>query len=540
MKGKHLIAILSALAVIGLLVHYCFFRLDLTEDKRYSLSAPTKSELKKLEAPVEVRLLLDGELNASFLRLRQATTELLDEMRIYGQLSYSIAAPEEGEKGIIAQLTPVVIHERAAGGQTVQTTVWPFAIVRYQGREAVVSLLRNNRGLSGEENVNLSIEQLEFGFAEAISSLTRKTVRHIAFLEGHGELTEDEVYDLSAALSRYFQIDRGTLTGNVDDLLGLDAIVIAAPQQPFTDEEKYQLDQYIMHGGRILWSLDGVRFSNNILSQEGFTPVIAQELNVRDLLFRYGVRITPTLLQDMQCLPVPVDVSTDPANPNFQPMPWYYAPLLLTSDQSPVTRGLTQVSSTFCSAIEAVGEADSLRKTVLLATSTATRAIGVPAEVDLSLVELDPQLFALSFVPVAAAIEGSFTSLYAHRLKPEGVQQQGPLLKQSVPTRQIVIGSGSVLRNEVQHGKVLPLGYDRYTGMQFANRDFAVNALLYLTDEDGLIDLRQKQLPLRLLNDKRARDMRTRVQVLTCLVPLLLLAMTGAIFLLIRKKRYNR
>lgn len=541
MKTRTLILALCALALANAVAHFAFFRWDMTQDKRYSLSPATRELVHGMQGePLEVRLLLDGQLNASFLRLRNAATELLDEFGVYGHISCSVSAPEEGERGIVEQLTPTVIHEKQKGGQTVQTQIWPYAILSQGGRQTVVPLLRNNRGLSGEENINLSIEQLEFAFAEGISSLCRKEVSRIAFLEGHGELDEPYVYDLSAALAKYFQVDRGSLTGDIRDILPYKALIIADPQQPFSDADKYQLDQYVMHGGRILWAMDGVRFSEDILSKEGFTPVIALDLRLQDMLFRYGVRISPSLLQDMQCLPVPVNVSADPENPNFQPMPWYYAPLLLTSQQSPVSKNLMQVSSTFCSGLEFVGEGDNLRKEVLLATSSASRALGVPAEVDLSLIELDKEQFHYAYIPVGAAIEGTFPSLFAHRMVPEGVVQTMPTLAESEPTRQIVIASGSVIRNEVQQGQPLPLGYDRYTGMQFANRDLLVNAVLYLADDENLISLRGKELTLRLINEKRARDMRTRVQTVTILLPLLLLGITGAIFLLIRKKRYSQ
>lgn len=540
MKSKVYIAILSALIIVNVVVQFCFFRIDLTEDKRYSLSDATKALLEQIDGPVEVRLLLDGEMNTSFLRLQSATSELIQEMSVYAPFHFHIDAPQSKESSVIAQLQPTIIHEKQRGGQTVQTALYPYAELRYAGRVTIVPLLKNNRGLSGEENINLSIEQLEFAFAEGLSSLMRTEVEKIAFLEGHGELNELQTYDLSLALSKYFQVDRGQLTGDVRDILPYKTIIIADPHLPFSDADKYQLDQYVMHGGRLLWAMDGVRFSEDILTTEGFTPVIAQDLKVQDMLFRWGVRITPTLLQDMQCLPVPVDVSADPEQPNFQPMPWYYAPLLLTSQQSPITRNLMQVSSTFCSGIELVGEEDGLSKSVLLATSNASRVIGVPAEIDLSLIELDQAMFVNRFIPAAVAVEGCFSSLYAHRMAPDGIVSSLPIKKASEPTKMIVIGSGSVIRADVQQGQPLPLGYDRYTGMQFANKDFLVNAILYLADDADLIQLRNKEMTLRLLNEKRSIDLRHRVQIITILLPLLLLLSTGLIFWWWRKKRYTK
>lgn len=511
-------------------------RWDLTEDKRYTLSPQTKALLQGLREPVDITIWLDGPLNPSFIRLRNAACQMLDGLSRHATLSYRTAIPDSREAERIG-LHPMVIHERQKQGQTVQTTLYPYATVRYAGRETTVSLLRNRRGLSGEENINQSVEQLEFCFAEALHTLSDPTTRRIAFIEGHGELDEQHVFDLMSELSRWFDVDRGVMTGNAEDLFHYDALVIAAPEKPFSEADKYQIDAYVRHGGTILWVLDGVQFSEDILSSDGFTPVIAKDLNLQDMLFRYGVRITSTLLQDQQCLPVPVNVSNDPAQPNFQPMPWYYAPLLLTSQASPITRNLGQVSALFCSAVEAVGEDDGLRKEVLLATSSASHLIAAPAEVDLSLSD-DAERFTYAYLPVAMSVEGTFPSLFAHRLPPEGVKTVKA--EQPQPAKQVVVACGAMIRNDVQQGKVLPLGYDRYTGMQFANKDFLVNAVLYLTDKDGLISLREREVALRLLNDKEAHRLSTHIQASTIAAPLILLFIAAFAVNTYRRKRYSK
>lgn len=540
MKIWKCIAILATLILVNISVYHFILRWDMTNDRRYSIAPTTKALLQELDAPVQVVVLLDGELNAGFQRLQRATIEIVEELgAVIGNrrsgIEYRVSA-EDIPQGIM----PTVIHERTHKGQTAQTTIYPFALVTYKGKTTIVELLRNNRGLSGEENLNHSIENLEFAFVEALHALTREKVEKIAFLEGHGELSESEVYDLSQALSYYYQIDRGVLgteTGVLDDYR---VVVIADPQEPFTEEEKYILDQYLMQGGSILWVVNGVRFSNETLSQNGMTPVIPLDLNISDMLFRYGVRVNPALVQDLQCLPMPVDVSSDPQYPNWQPMPWTYAPLLLTSQASPITRNLMQVSATMASCIEFVGGEDGLHKTTLLATSSNSKITGTPAEVDLSLFNGNENEFKYAFIPVAASIEGVFPSLFAHLLPPEGMQLHAPLRKHSEPTKQIIVAAGSTIRNEWQKGQPLPLGYDRYTQTQFGNRDFMVNAVLYLTDDTGWMNLRQKQLTLRLINDQRARDGRIAAQIISIVMPLLLLTIVGAAVILIRKKRYTR
>jgi gliding-associated putative ABC transporter substrate-binding component GldG len=531
------IATIAALVVVNLLVNLYVVRWDMTDDHRYSIAPTTKQLLQTLDEPLEVTILLDGELNTGFQRLQRATIELLEEFQARSEntsIRYRVST-----ENIPQGIPPTVIHERTHKGQTAQTTVYPFALLHYKGQTSVVELLRNNRGLSGEENLNHSIENLEFAFVESIHTLTRDSIEKIAFLEGHGELSEREVFDLSQALSRYYQIDRGTLGNETDILNDYRVVIIADPQEPFSEKDKYILDQYLMQGGRILWVVNGVRFSDEYLSQSGMTPVIPLELQIDDMLFRYGVRVNATLVQDLQCLPVPVDVSSDPQQPNWQPMPWTYAPLLLTSHASPITRNLMQVSSTMASTIEFVGGEDGIYKEVLLATSSASRITGTPAQVDLGFDDANPEEYRYAYVPVAASMEGVFPSLFAHLLPPEDIIMHSPMRKQSEPTKQIVVASGSIIRNEWQQGQPLPLGYDRYTNTQFGNRDFMVNAVLYLADDTGWMSLRQKELTLRLINDQRAREQRIAAQVVSIAAPLLLLALIAGGVILIRKRRYT-
>ena len=542
MKLRGLFIVLVCVVAAVVLSHVWVVRWDMTDDKHYSLSNATKELLRKADEPIEVTLFLQGDLNAGFRRLQKATEETLEEMKVYSEGSFSIAQSEDPAAAEKLGLHPIVVHEREQDGKTAQVKVYPYALLQYKGKKAIVALLKNTRGLSGEENLNASIENLEFAFAEALQLLQQKETPRVALLEGHGELDEEHTYDLMSALSRYFQLDRGQIAEGADAhiLDGYKAIIIANPQTAFSDAEKFIIDQYIMRGGAVLWAVNGVQFSKQVLQQEGFTPVLALDLGITDMLYRYGVRVNPALVQDVQCLPIPVNVSEDPSQPNLQPLPWTYAPLLLTSQGSPITRNLGQVSSTFVSPIDAVGGEDGIEKRVLLATSTATRVIGTPAEVDLSDLNPDLSLFQYQYVPVGVSMEGVFPSVFAHRMVPEGVTNAGEILKESSRTRQVVIGSGSILGNESQQGQALPMGYDRYSGMQFSNRDVVVNAVLWLTDADGLISLRGKEVALRLLNDKRAHEKRMEIQIISTISPIVILALIGGAVVIIRRRKYQR
>ncbi len=527
-----------------------FFRIDLTSDKRHSVSQPTKQLMAGLNEEVEVTIYLDGEMNSGFLRLKRSVAELLDELSIYAPegITYSFtnptSLPQEEQKQLMQLfaengISPTTIYERNRDGKSVQRLLFPWLKISYGDKQQWVSLLKNIKGNSGEENLNISIESLEFQLTDALRLLTQKEIQKIAFIEGHGELSDYNTWDISLALSRYFQIDRGVLGTDASVLDDYKAIIIAAPTQPFSENDKYIIDQYIMRGGRVLWLIDGIRLDENSLSTTGMSPTIPMDVNLTDMLFRYGVRVNPMIVQDQQCLLVPVNVASSGEPAHFEPMPWYFAPLLLTSPNHPVSRNLPQVTGTFVSCLDMVGQNDNLRRDVLLATSNATHIISAPAAINVEEIELTPDYFNLAYVPVAVALDGVFPSLFAHRLMPQNITNAPAKLKESVPTKQIVMASGSFISNDIQDGQPLPVGYDRYTQTQFGNRDFFVNALLYLTDDQGWINLRNKQLKIRLINKNIATNARLPLQLVNVGMPLLLLAIFGVVFLWMRRRVYR-
>lgn len=527
-----------------------FFRIDLTSDKRHSVSQPTKQLMAGLNEEVEVTIYLDGEMNSGFLRLKRSVAELLDELSIYAPegITYSFtnptSLPQEEQKQLMQLfaengISPTTIYERNRDGKSVQRLLFPWLKISYGDKQQWVSLLKNIKGNSGEENLNISIESLEFQLTDALRLLTQKEIQKIAFIEGHGELSDYNTWDISLALSRYFQIDRGVLGTDASVLDDYKAIIIAAPTQPFSENDKYIIDQYIMRGGRVLWLIDGIRLDENSLSTTGMSPTIPMDVNLTDMLFRYGVRVNPMIVQDQQCLLVPVNVASEGEPAHFEPMPWYFAPLLLTSPNHPVSRNLPQVTGTFVSCLDMVGENENLRRDVLLATSNATHIISAPAAINVEEIELTPDYFNLAYVPVAVALDGVFPSLFAHRLMPQNITNAPAKQKESVPTKQIVMASGSFISNDIQDGQPLPVGYDRYTQTQFGNRDFFVNALLYLTDDQGWINLRNKQLKIRLINKNIATNMRLPLQLINVGLPLLFLAIFGVVFFVIRRRVYT-
>ncbi len=551
--------IIALIALI--LITLCFsaiFRIDLSSDKRYSISDQTKRLLKSAEKTIDITVFLDGDLNPGFQRLKTSTRDMLEEMSVYADkdIEISFENPSKADNETERQkryaeleslgMTPTAIYERDKEGKAIQKIVFPWIKIVSDGKTVFVNLLKNIRGNSGEENLNISIENLEFEITDGIRRVLNNEVTRIAFLEGHGELNEAETYSVSKILSRYFQIDRGVLADDASVLDGYRAVIIANPSQAFSESDKYIIDQYIMRGGRVLWLLDGVKLAAENLSTTGISPAIELDLNLSDQLFKYGVRLAPVLLQDIQSVQVPVNIAPQGAEPQFEPAPFYYAPLLLASYQHPITRNITEVKAAFASALEPVGENKELKNHLLLASSDNTHIVTTPATIEMSETAdpNDKNYFNEAYVPVAMLSEGIFQSNFANRMTPPNLKNTAPLLQKSVATRQIFVADGDIIRNETNgvasDSTTLPAGFDRYMNRQFGNPDFIRNAVLYLTDEEGWLELRSRTLRLRLLNKNIVTEQRLFWQIINVATPVVLVLIAGLIYHRRRKRIYGR
>lgn len=558
-KIAHTALFFIAITALYLLSEKCFFRLDLTSEKRYSISDNTKRMLGGIEKPVHFKIYLDGDLNPGFLRLKRATKEMLDEFDVYcgSDLEYEFINPSAGatnadREKVYAELEKrglrgTIVHDRDNEGKSIQKIIYPWAEITHDGKSLPVCLLKNVAGNSGEENLNISVENLEFGLTDVLRMLCNREVQKIAFIEGHGEFPEPFVYDASQALSHYYQVDRGTITNDAGVLDDYKAIIIAGAEKRFTEQEKFVIDQYIMKGGKVLWLLDGCRISLDSLSTNSQTIGIVNEVNIEDQLFTYGVRINPVLVQNVQCALVPVNMAREGDQPKYEPNPWYYSPLLMTSPDHPTTRNLTPIKSEFTSSIDFVGSELKVKRDVLLATSPGSHVQNVPSIVSMDVinVERNGQYFNIANrVFVGVSEEGVFPSVFRNRLVPEGIQTNGKPLTESQPTKMIFVADADIIRNDVQGSgenlNVLPLGFDRYMNQQFGNKDFILNAINYLTDDDGWMELRNREIKLRLLHKPSVIGLRTFWQTVNMVLPLLLLGIFGGIFLLLRKKRYTK
>ncbi len=551
--------IIAAVALLNIIASFVFFRIDLTADKRYSISDNTKKLMSNLDKDVQINIYLDGDLNPGFLRLKKATGELLDEFKRYANSNFSYqyinpsaASNEEARNKKYIELfnrgmEPTEIHEKDDEGKAIRKVIFPWAEVIIGKDTSLVKLLRNNPRLSGEINLNTSIENLEFEFTDAIRVKTAKSISKIAFLEGHGEYPTELVYDASIAFSRYFQVDRGQLGSDPTILKDYKAIIIAGPQTAFSESDKFIIDQYIMNGGRVMWLIDGVRLSIDSLSTRGISPAIPLNLNLDDQLFKYGIRIAPVILEDMQCVQIPMNMSAIGEEPKFEPMPWYYSPLLLASPDHPITRNLVEVKANFASAIDnSVSPSTAIRKSVLLVTSNATHAEMTPTQINLnSMYDMNSKTyFNLHYIPVAVALEGSFSSVFTNRMIPQGITTNRPTRTQSERTRMVVIADADIIRNDWQgsgnNTQPLPMGFDRYSGREYGNRNFVLNSLLYLTDDDGWLQLRSRDFTLRTLNKREVVAGKEKWKIINVVLPLGLVVLFAAGYSFYRKRKFSK
>lgn len=540
---------LCFLLLLNILSQAWFFRVDMTQEERYSIQAPSRELLSSLEDVVYVEVFLEGDLNASLRRLRNAIGETLEVFDSYAargvqfrftdpataqsQKAQSEFAQELAAKGI--QMLPVV---ETRDGQRVEKVVFPGALISYQGMETAVMLFKHNQARNYQEVVNQSIEGLEYELASAIQRLSTVERKRIGFLTGHGELSEQETASLrSALIDRYDVIDI-TLAGHLNPL-DCQVLVIAKPAAKFSEQEKYFLDQYILNGGRVLVGLDQMDASMDSASRENYFA-FPLETGLMDQLFRYGARVNLDLVQDRVAARYPVVTGMVDNKPQMMQAEWPFFPLINQYGQHPTTRNLDAVMTRFISSIDTV-RADGVRKTPLMMTSPYARRTGAPVKVSINDLRrnVDPSSFAEGPIPVAYLLEGSFTSLYRNRFAPQGIDTTG-FKRVGVPSKIIVIGDGDLFRNDInpRNRKPQQLGLDPFSGYVFANQDLLLNMVSFLADENGLITARNREIRLRPLNKEKIRVERARWQLINIGVPLLFLLAFGVARRYWRARRY--
>lgn len=543
------------LVLINFICSFVFKRFDLTSEKRYTLSESTKKLLKSLDDVVYIKVYLQGDFNPSFTRLKNETRELLDEFRAYsdGNLEYELVNPlESGNKEEIDKIEKQLYDKGILPEQVIdrnnqktsETLIWPGAIITYKGKESVWQIFKRQVGYEQEQSINNSVQELEYGLSNSIRKTTIIKKPEVLFVEGHGELDTITCADFMRSLQEYYNVSRVAINHKLYALKGADAIVIAQPDSIFDEKDKFIIDQFIMNGGKALWLVEPVYVNRDTMARRGYTLGFKNELNLDDILFKYGVRLNPTVVQDLQCSQVPVNVGFKQGQPNFQMFPWPYYPLLLATSNHPIVKNLDLIKTEYIGTLDTVF-ARNVKKTILLQTSKYTKTQPTPARIALGTVKFKPKedQYRNSFQNVACLLEGEFESVYKNRIPMRFETDSTFGFKdKSKPTRMIVVADGDIARNEYQNntGMVYPVGYDIYMRQQFANRNFLLNCMNYLLDDEGLLQLRSREVKLRLLDKKKISTQQGKWKFINVGVPLILIIGFGAFQFFVRRKKYTK
>ncbi len=546
------IFIMVVLFIFNFIFSFYFFRWDLTSEKRYTLSPYTKQFLKQLDDIVYFKIYLSGELPPEFNKLKKEVKEMLDEMRVindniqYEFVDINSIGNKEDIKNLEKQLydkgiIPEQVVEKKQN-KTSQSLVWPGAIVSYKGKETVWQIFSRQLGFTPQENINHALNEIEYGICNTINKLKRKRRPEISIVEGHKELDTLRMYDFIRALSDEYNVSRIKINHKLYALKNLDAIIIAKPDTFIDEKDKFIIDQFIMKGGKVLWLIDPVKLNMDSFRLKGFSLALNNETNLEDMLFRYGVRVNADLIQDLQCAAIPVNIGFAKGQPNFKLFPWIFYPLIMPNTNHPIVKNLDLIKTEFVSTIDTLSTSG-IKKTILLTSSKNTRVTPVPLRVSLAITQfrLKESAFNHGPKPIAVLLEGTFKSLYANRIPTIIMEDSTIQFKEvSKPNKMIVISDGDIAKNDFNRstGMIYPLGYDKYTNQTFANKQFLLNCMNYLLDDTGILQLRSREVKLRLLDMKKVSLYKTKWQAYNVLVPPLIILILVLFQHHLRKRKY--
>ncbi len=551
-----LIMIVFLINVIG---NFFFTRFDLTTEKRYTLSDNTKDMIRKLDDIVYFRVYLEGDLPAQYKRLRNETRIMLNEFRSYGKnniqfefINITAGKDKNATYQIVEELRhkgiqPVIDYE-GSGTEMSQKIIIPGSIVSYREKEVPIQLLVTTLG-PGSDNkeviINNSIQALEFKLADAIRKLTITHKPRVALLDGQGELMPVQTAEAERLLSEYYVVERVNINGQLRALEGYKAIIVAKPDSTFSDKDKFIIDQFIMKGGTALWMIDAVYADMDSLRNTDKIISFSKRLNLEDMLFKWGVRINTDLLMDINAAPIPVITGMVGDQPKYEYFTWFYFPLILSNQVHPIVKNLNAIKLEFASSIDTVG-GKGIKKTVLLTTSKYTRKNNTPATIDLNELYNLPEkkLYNKQNIPVAVLLEGEFESVFYNRIPLEIAEDpEINYQSKSVPTKMIVVSDGDIFKNQYtfKDGRYMtyPLGYDRYTQTTYGNADFILNAMSYLVDKNNLLEIRSRELKIRLLDKTRITNERIKWQFINLILPVLFIGIIGLGLSLLRRKIFT-
>jgi ABC-2 type transport system permease protein len=555
-----LLLLLAIVIIVNLLGRVYYYRFDLTEEKKYSLSATTKSFLKNLDETVTIKVFLTGKLPSGFKELENSTKDILNEFKAYAgrNIEYEFIDINKFDKEtqekigrdlINYGLNPLNLREISSGEET-QKVIFPGAIITHKGSSVAITLLENQVGYGQFEILNNSIILLEYKFANTIQKLKQPRQPTVAFAQGHGEPGMDKLSDIIKSLQQdNFAVAMIDLNEGHKIEKIVDVLVIAKPTIPYAEKVKFKIDQYIMRGGKVFWLLDVMGVDMDSLQGTDFFMAHERPLSIEtDMLYKYGVRLNYNLVQDLQNTPIPIVTGEVGGIPQTQLFPWVYNPLLFTTNEHAVVKNIDPVAGKFVSTIDTIKSAPA-QKTILLTTSAYSKALMAPVRVHLGILneQPNPSAFKQPFLPVAVALEGKFNSVFKNRVMSGAYTEMMDTVPElafrdtSVHTKMIVVGDGDIIINEVaKNGQPFPLGFDRNSGKNFGNKVFVKNCIEYLLDDNNLIETRNKEIKLRQLDGIKVTAEKKKWQIINVAVPAIILIIFGIVFGLIRKRRFAR
>ena len=560
---------LVIIVVVNVIGSFIYTRFDLTSEKRYTLSDTSKEILRNLDDYVYFRIYLEGEFPAGFKKLRKETKEMLDEFRAYSKfIDYDFINPSESNDPaertetykILYQsgLNPTELAIQSKDGAQ-QIVIWPGALVSYQNKEMPLDLLDTQVGKSSEAALNNSAQNLEYKFITAIKDLSQLKKANVAFIEGHGELNENEVYDITQSLSKKYNVSRVAINEQITSLnrrtetqdssilinSNYDAIIIAKPTKPFSEKDKFIIDQYIMRGGKVLWLVDPVFATMDSLQSSESTMGNTLNINLDDMFFKYGVRLNKNLLLDYNSAAIALRTGQMGGQAQIEYFRWYYFPLLNAASNNNIVKNINPIKADFASSIEPVISDSDVQKIPLLKTSDYTKISPAPVFISLSMLRQAPdqRMFSQKGQNVAYLLKGQFESLYANRMTSAIMESEEIGFRtSSEPTAMIVVADGDITRNQfhIPKGYPLPLGFDQYTQMTYGNKDFIENAVSYLVDGEGLIGIRSRELKIRLLDMNKINSNILLWQIVNVVLPSAIVVVFGFILAIIRKRKFTK
>ena len=541
---KRIILLVIGLIILNTISQIVYKRFDLTEDQRFTLSKTTHTIVSKIDNTLFITVYLEGDFPTEFRRLQIETKQFLEELAAENSnIKINFENPDNQREALIkkgmmpSQLT---VEE---DGKLSEAIIFPWAEISYNNKSSIVSLLPNAIVASQEEQLQKAIENLEYSFLNAINSVINSTKKSVAVLTGNGELQDIYQYSFLSEVSKKYRLAKFTLDSvatnpqqTLQDLLSLDLAIIAKPTQKFTDKEKFVLDQFIANGGKTLWMLDNVQADQDSLFNNGKMLAYPRDLNLTDLLFSYGVRINTTLIKDLYAAKIPLATGKIGNQTQFQNLDWFYHPLVGGNEYHPITKNISPVRLQFANQIDTLK--NNINKTPLLVSSSLTQKVGTPSFIELQSIAEEPleENYNAGFQLHAVLLEGNFNSAFKNRIKPFKTS----LFKENSKfNKMIIVADGDVGKNQILKGKPYDLARDKWTNEEFGNKDFLLNAVDYLLDDVGLMELRNKTLKINILDKQKAFKERSFWQVVNLFFPLLLLLIFGFVFNFLRKRKYR-